>query len=56
LDQETLETAMLTLEKLQSESNRSIGIISHVDSLKERITTQIRVHKNSQGYSALEVV
>jgi exonuclease SbcC len=56
LDQDTLETAMLTLEKLQSESNRSIGIISHVDSLKERITTQIRVHKNSQGYSELEVV
>lgn len=55
LDQESLEIALITLEKLQSESNRAIGIISHVESLKERITTQIRVHKNSQGYSMVEV-
>jgi exonuclease SbcC len=32
-----------------------IGIISHVDSLKERITTQIRVKKSNQGYSLIEV-
>lgn len=55
LDQESLEIALITLEKLQSESNRAIGIISHVESLKERITTQIKVHKNSQGYSVVEV-
>lgn len=55
LDAETLETALETLERLQSESNRMIGIISHVDSLKERITTQIRVKKSNQGYSLIEV-
>ncbi len=56
LDAETLETAIETLEKLQSESNRTIGIISHVESLKERITTQIRVNKNTGGYATVEVV
>lgn len=56
LDQETMEVALITLEKLQSESNRTIGIISHVESLKERITTQIKVHKNNLGYSMIEVV
>ena len=56
LDAETLETALVTLEKLQSESNRTIGIISHVESLKERITTQIKVKKNNTGYSTIEVV
>ena len=56
LDAEMLETAIETLEKLQSESGRTIGIISHVESLKERINTQIRVQKNGQGYSTLEIV
>ncbi len=55
LDAETLETAIETLERLQSESNRMIGIISHVESLKERITTQIKVKKSNQGYSILDV-
>ena len=56
LDQETLDTAMSTLEKLQHASGKRIGIISHVESLKERITTQIRVQKSAQGYSVLEIV
>lgn len=56
LDQESIEVALTTLEKLQSESNRSIGIISHVESLKERINTQIRVIKDSQGYSQIEII
>jgi DNA repair protein SbcC/Rad50 len=56
LDAETLETALETLEKLQSESSRTIGVISHVDSLKERITTQVRIHKNNLGHSVIEVV
>ena len=55
LDQETLDMAMSTLEKLQTEGGKKIGIISHVESLKERINTQIRVHKDAQGYSTLEV-
>ncbi len=56
LDAETLETAIETLERLQSESNRTIGVISHVESLKERITTQIRVIKGTGGYAKIEVV
>ncbi|MFZ1455297.1 MAG: SbcC/MukB-like Walker B domain-containing protein, partial [Saprospiraceae bacterium] len=56
LDAETLETAIGTLETLQSESDRTIGIISHVESLKERISTQIKVIKNTSGYADIELV
>ncbi len=56
LDQETLEMAIGTLERLQSDSQKTIGIISHVELLKERIHTQIKVQKNPSGYSTLEVV
>ena len=56
LDAETLETAISTLETLQSESDRTIGIISHVESLKERISTQIKVIKNTSGYADIELV
>ncbi|MFD1096489.1 SbcC/MukB-like Walker B domain-containing protein [Salegentibacter chungangensis] len=55
LDPETLDQTLDTLEKLQAESSKMIGIISHVDSLKERIATQIRLQRNGQGYSQLEV-
>jgi len=56
LDQATLDMALTSLEKLQTESNRTIGIISHVESLKERIRTQIVLEKFSSGYSSLKVV
>ncbi|HEA20057.1 MAG TPA: hypothetical protein ENH87_03985 [Pricia antarctica] len=56
LDPETLDQTLDTLEKLQSESSKTIGIISHVDSLKERIATQIQLQRNGQGYSSLKVV
>lgn len=55
LDPETLDQTLDTLEKLQTESSKTIGIISHVDSLKERIATQIKLKRNGQGYSSLEV-
>jgi len=55
LDQETLDMAMNTLEKLQYNSGKRIGIISHVESLKERIHTQIKVLKNARGYSDIEI-
>lgn len=55
LDPETLDQTLDTLEKLQAESSKTIGIISHVDSLKERIGTQIQLKRNGQGYSSLEV-
>ncbi|WP_372919677.1 AAA family ATPase [Salegentibacter sp.] len=56
LDPETLDQTLDTLEKLQSESEKTIGIISHVDSLKERIATQIKLSRNGQGYSSLEII
>lgn len=55
LDPETLDQTLDTLERLQSESSKMIGIISHVDSLKERIATQIQLKRNGQGYSTLSV-
>lgn len=55
LDPETLDQTLDTLEKLQAESSKTIGVISHVDSLKERISTQIQLKRNGQGYSSLEL-
>ncbi len=55
LDPETLETALCTLEKLQQEGQKNIGIISHVESIKERISTQIRLQKDSRGFSRIEL-
>ena len=56
LDPETLDMALSTLEKLQNDSGKTIGVISHVESLKERIHTQIKVKKSTHGYSELEIV
>ncbi|PTM04207.1 MAG: hypothetical protein DA405_08160 [Bacteroidetes bacterium] len=56
LDPETLDQTLDTLERLQTESSKTIGIISHVEALKERISTQVQLHRNGQGYSSLKVV
>jgi exonuclease SbcC len=54
LDENTLSMALDALERLNS-TGKLIGIISHVDALKERINHQIHVHKNSgAGYSVLD--
>jgi len=54
LDENTLAMALDALERLNS-TGKLIGIISHVDALKERINHQIHVHKNSgAGYSVLD--
>ena len=55
LDPDTLEEAMSTLEQLQTESNKTVGIISHVESLKERIYTQIRLEKSNNGFSSISI-
>lgn len=52
LDQEALETALETLSNLQQEG-KLIGIISHVQALQERISTQIRVLPQTGGRSKL---
>lgn len=56
LDKVTLDQTLDTLEKLQYETNKTIGVISHVEAMQERISTQIRLEKGGQGCSRLEVV
>ncbi|MCX4027265.1 AAA family ATPase [Endozoicomonas sp. SM1973] len=54
LDAETLDTALDALDALNA-SGKMVGIISHVEALKERIPTQIQVKKtNGLGYSRLD--
>jgi len=55
LDPETLEIALTALDSLR-QGNKSVGVISHIDLLKERITTQIVVTKSSSGHSTLNIV
>lgn len=54
LDNETLEMALNALDNLNAEG-KTIGIISHVEALKERIPVQIKVRKSAgMGYSTLD--
>ena len=55
LDEESLRQAIRTLLDL-SESNRLVGIISHVAELKEKIDKQIVVTKEKTGGSKVEIV
>ena len=55
LDSEVLDLAIGALEGLHQDS-KSVGVISHVELLKQRITTQIRVEKLTAGNSTLEIV
>ena len=55
LDGDTLETALAALDALNA-SGKMIGVISHVEALKERIPAQIRVEKAAGiGYSQLRI-
>lgn len=54
LDENTLDTAISTLENVQAQG-KNIGIISHVETLKERINTQIRVVKKGNGSSIITI-
>ena len=55
LDAETLDTAISALENLQA-NGKTIGIISHVEALKERIGTQIQLSKQPGGSSLIRIV
>jgi exonuclease SbcC len=56
LDGDTLEIALNALDTLNA-SGKMIGVISHVESLKERIPAQIRVEKGGGvGHSRVVVV
>ncbi|MGI6721593.1 MAG: AAA family ATPase [Anaerovoracaceae bacterium] len=54
LDEESLSQAMRALAGL-AQGNRLVGIISHVDELKEKIDKQIVVTKDKQGGSRAEI-
>ncbi len=56
LDPETLDTAIVMLEKLQQESQKTIGIISHRQEIKERISVQVQVEKGTDGNSRVNIV
>lgn len=55
LDDESLNQAMNALKGL-TEGNRLVGIISHVNELKERIDKQIIVSKDRTGGSMVKIV
>ncbi|MFW2600792.1 AAA family ATPase [Aliarcobacter butzleri] len=54
LDSDSLELALNALNQLQS-SGKMVGVISHVEALKERITLQIRVMPKGDGTSVLDL-
>ncbi len=54
LDKESLDTALNALNLLQS-GGKMVGVISHVEALKERIPLQIKVVPNGDGTSFVEI-
>lgn len=56
LDPDTLATVINSLAMLQSSQGKKVGVISHTDTMSERITTQIRIIKNgNSGSSHIEI-
>lgn len=55
LDADTLESALAVLDQLNA-SGKMIGIISHVEALKQRVPVQIRLEKQQGlGYSQIRI-
>lgn len=52
LDSDTLETTMATLDNLR-EGGRTIGLISHVEAMKESIPAQLFVDQTDGGWSTI---
>ena len=56
LDPDTLATVIDSLAMLQTSQGKKVGVISHTDTMSERITTQIRIIKNgNSGSSHIEI-
>ena len=55
LDADSLDMVMNTLENLHN-LGRRVGIISHVDALKERIPAKIQLVREGKSASRIEVV
>lgn len=56
LDGDSLNLALEVLDKLSTADDRLIGIISHVDELKNSIDKQIIVKKNGSKGSCVEII
>lgn len=56
LSAECLESVMQTLERLYELGGKKVGIISHVEMLRERVPVQIRVERNTPVTSTVRVV
>ena len=52
LDADTLESALETLDELR-EGGRTVGVISHVESMKDRIRAQLIVESAHEGASVI---
>ena len=56
LDPDMLATVIDSLAMLQTSQGKKVGVISHTNTMSERITTQIRIIKNgSSGSSHIEI-
>ncbi|MDN4477277.1 AAA family ATPase [Demequina sp. SYSU T00039] len=55
LDEDTLEVAMSTLDDLR-DAGRTVGLISHVETMKEAIPAKLEVVKSGDGSSSVAVV
>lgn len=55
LDADTLEVALSALRGLQI-GGKTIGIISHVERLKEEIYTQVEISKGADGFSTIKII
>lgn len=55
LDADTLIVAIQALQSLQA-TGKTIGVISHIEQLRNSIDTQIKVLKKGGGFSTIEVV
>lgn len=56
LSEDYLNTVIETLQKLHESSGKKVGIISHVEQLRERIGTKITVTKDNQTTSRIVVI
>jgi exonuclease SbcC len=54
LDKDTLQTALMMLDKLQS-SGRKVGVISHLTEMLEQIPVKVNVVRLSPGRSKVEI-
>ncbi len=55
LDTDSLEAAIGALEMLRSQG-RTVGVISHVEAMKDRIPVQVRVIRQGAGRSIVRIV